>query len=168
MEEKEIIRRCQDGEAEVYRIIYEKYGQFMYNSARRMLGNAFEAEDAVQSAFMRLFRGMKHFRSQSKLSTYLYRILMNVCFDMLQKRKRERFVDLEEDMRTHRPDHELRFVLEESIASLPQMQRACFILFAVEGMKQTDIAEIMDISLNGVKSNVYHAKNRLRKLLRSS
>lgn len=168
MEEKEILGRCREGDMEGYRMLYEKYGQYMYNTARRMMGNRYDAEDAVQTAFVRLVNGLKQFRSRSMLSTYLYRIVTNVCLDALKKRNRERPVELNSHLRTSRTDHDTRIALENAIALLPDMQRACFVLFAVEGLKQSDISRILGLSVGGVKSNVFHAKKRLREILAST
>ena len=66
---------------------------------------------------------------------------------------------------SHKPQYELRLELEEAIQSLPEQQRACFVLFAMEDLKQDEIAFIMDLTLGGVKSNIFHAKNKLRQIL---
>jgi RNA polymerase sigma-70 factor (ECF subfamily) len=167
MNDKAMLQRCQDGDMEGYRMVYERYGQLMYSTAFRMLGNRSDAEDAVQTSFIRLTSGLKHFQARSKLSTYIYRIIINVSLDMIKKQKREKYLDIERDNPRVQPTHDLRLALEDAIASLPDMQRACFILFAVEGVKQSEIARIMDLSLGGVKSNIFHAKKRLRKILES-
>ena len=87
---------------------------------------------------------------------------MNVCFDSLRKRKRVRIHALEESNATYHSRHEEKMVLEEAIMALPERMRACFILFAVEELKQSEIAQILNITPGGVKSTIYHAKTRLR------
>ena len=165
MQEKEIVRRCQDGDVDAFRMLYEKYGPLLLNTGLRMLGNRQDAEDAVQMTFVRLYKGIGNFRFDAKFSTYFIRILMNVCFDLLKRKSRLHTQTLDIVDMPHYPMHDVRIELEEAIADLPHQQRACFVLFAVEGMKQTEIAEIMGLSLGGVKSNIHHAKMRLRRFL---
>lgn len=165
MQERKIIQRCQEGDIGAYKLIYDRYEQPLLRTALRMLGQREDAEDAVQVAFIKLYRGIQKFRYDSKFSTYLFRILMNVCFDQLEKRKKMRMQVLDDVNLPYHPRHDLRTELEEAINALPEQQRACFVLFAVEELKQSEIAEIMGLSLGGVKSNVYHAKVRLRGML---
>jgi len=165
MQENELVRECQKGNTEAFKALYNQYGQSMLRTALRVLGNQHDAEDAVQTTFVKLFKSMKNFRHESKFSTYLYRIHMNVCFDQIAKKKKMRMESLEKVRHASHPNHDLRMQLDEAIASLPDQQRVCFFLFAVEELKQDEIAYIMDLSLGGVKSNIFHAKRHLRKIL---
>ena len=166
MIESEIIKQCQLGDVSAFKVIYETHHQSMLRVALRLLGNQQDAEDALQAAFLKLYRGIGRFRFQSKLSTYLYQILSRVCFDMLKSRKRRKTDELQEPLAVEHPQNDLKMQLEEAIASLPDRMRLCFVLFAVEGVKQEEIADIMDMSIGGVKSTVYHAKVKLRKYLK--
>jgi len=132
---------------------------------RRMLGRQEDAEDAVQTAFLKLYRGVKQFQFSAKFSTYLFRIMMNVCFDLMQKRRGKKERAFEEIEISHAPHVDLRLQLEEAINALPERMRACFVLFAVEEMKQDEIAEILNLSVGTVKAQIFHAKARLRILL---
>jgi RNA polymerase sigma-70 factor (ECF subfamily) len=165
MQEREIIQRCQEGDVSAYKLVYDRYEQPLLRTALRMLRHREDAEDAVQVAFIKLYRGIQKFRYDSKFSTYLFRILMNVCFDQLEKKRKMRMQVLDSVNLSYHPRHDLRTELEEAIHALPEQQRACFVLFAIEELKQSEIAEIMGLSLGGVKSNIYHAKARLRGML---
>ena len=90
---------------------------------------------------------------------------MNVCFDQLRKRKTRELPLIGNRDSSNHPQDELRLRLEKAINTLPDQQKACFQLFAVEGLKQTEIADIMGLSLGGVKSTIFNAKKRLRTLL---
>jgi RNA polymerase sigma-70 factor (ECF subfamily) len=90
---------------------------------------------------------------------------MNVCFDLIKKRKKMKTYPLEKVHLSEKPKHELRMMLDEAIDALPERMRACFVLYAMEEMKQEEIARILKISVGGVKSNIFHAKNRLRACL---
>ncbi|MCG3119309.1 MAG: ECF RNA polymerase sigma factor SigW [bacterium] len=131
-----------------------------------MLGRPEDAEDAVQMAFLKLYRGVGQFQFGAKFSTYLFRIMLNVCFDMRQKRRGHPEQALAEEMEiSHAPPVDLRLQLEEAINTLPERMRACFVLFAVEEIKQDEIAEILHLSVGTVKAQIFHAKARLRLLL---
>lgn len=130
-----------------------------------MLGRQEDAEDAVQTAFLKLYRGVKQFQFSAKFSTYLLRIMMNVCFDLLQQRRGQKTQGVEAVEISHTPRLDLRLQLEEAINTLPERMRACFVLFAVEEMKQEEVAEILHLSVGTVKAQIFHAKARLRTLL---
>ena len=165
MQENDIVRQCQEGNIEAYRKLYDRYSQSLLRTALRVLRNQQDAEDAVQTTFVKLYRGVKNFRHDAKFSTYLFRILMNVCFDQIGKKKKMRLEPLENMVQTFHPKYDLRMQLDEAITDLPEQQRACFVMFAVEELKQDEIAKIMNLSLGGVKSNIFHAKRHLRKIL---
>ena len=165
MQEKEIVRRCQNGDVSAYKKIYDRYEQPLLHTALRMLGHQQDAEDAVQTTFIRLFRGIRQFRHEAKFSTYLFRILMNVCLNELNRKKRMRMQTLNNVIVSQAPTHDLRMQLERAVGELPEQQKACFVLFAMEEIKQEEIAEMLGLSLGGVKSNIHHAKKRLRSIL---
>ena len=166
MIESEIIKQCQQGDVAAFKAIYDACSPSMLCVALRMLGNQQDAEDALQTAFIKLYRGIGGFRFQSQLSTYLYQILSRVCFDMIRSRKRRQSDELQDSSKIEHLQTDLKMQLEEAIARLPDRMRLCFVLFAVEGLKQEEIAEIMNLSLGGVKSTIYHAKVKLQQMLK--
>jgi len=165
MTENEIVRRCQEGDLSAFKQIYERYEQPLLNTALRMLGQQQDAEDAVQVTFTKLYRGVGNFRFQAKFSTYLFRILMNVCYEQLAKKKKMKLQELDTVEPSHNPGQDLRLQIDQAISQLPGRQKACFVLFAIEGLKQFEISDILGMSLGGVKANIFHAKKRLRVLL---
>ncbi len=160
--------RCQQNDLSAFELIYRQYEQPLLNAGLRMLGKKEDAEDAIQLAFMKLFRGLKNFKFQAKLSTYLFRIMFNVCFDLIEKRKRHATRDLDGIERGFSPTTDLRLQLEDAISTLPDRMRACFVLFAVEGVKQEEIAEMLELSVGAVKSHVFQAKRKLRAIMAES
>jgi len=165
MNEKKIIRRCQKQDLNAYKMIYKRYGQPLIRTANRILGDQQDAEDAVQMTFLKLYRGIQNFNFTSQFSTYLFRIMMNVCFDILRSRYRKIKIQSVALHSTKDPNLDFKLDLEKAISSLPERMRACFVLYAVEGVDQKDIATIMNLSLGGVKSSIFHAKVRLRNIL---
>jgi RNA polymerase sigma-70 factor (ECF subfamily) len=168
MTETEVIERCRNGELPAYKELYERYHQPMLRVALRMLNHQQDAEDAVQISFVRLYRGLKAFRFQSTFSTYLFRILCRVCFDLLRQRKQRPECITELNGVTEQNDAAMKLSLAEAIKSLPDRMRLCFILYAIEGFKQDDIARMMDITTGGVKSTLFQARVRLRRQLDES
>lgn len=165
MLETKIVQKCQKNNLKAYRWIFNKYSEPMLHIAKRLLHSREDAEDAVQETFIKLFRGIKNFRFQSKFSTYLYTILTRVCFDTINRRKKMHATDIQDEQYSYNTDPDLKIRLERAIAALPERMQTCFVLFAIEGLKQQEIAEILDISIGGVKSNIYQAKVRLQLVL---
>ena len=165
MTETDLIERCRSGEVAAYKELYERYHQPMLRVALRMLHHQQDAEDAVQISFVRLYKGLKAFRFQSTFSTYLFRIVCRVCFDLLRQRKQRPECTAELSAMPEQSDVVMKLSLEEAIKSLPDRMRLCFVLYAIEGFKQDDIARVMDITTGGVKSTLFQARVRLRQQL---
>lgn len=168
MDEEAIVRKCQRGDLKAYRMIYKRYEQPFLRTAFRMLGRQQEAEDALQDTFLKLYRRIHHYKSGSRFSTYIFRILINSCYDMLRKRSPEVSVDLDQAGLFHNPSSELRHSIEEAVAALPDQMRACFILSAIEGFKQEEIAQVLEINIGTVKATIHRAKAKLRTWLSAS
>jgi RNA polymerase sigma-70 factor, ECF subfamily len=163
--EKEIIHRAQSGDVAAFRWIYDRYESVLLRTALRMLGARPEAEDAVQNTFIKLFRSIDKFQFRSRFDTWLYRIHMNVCLDLIARRPGMQVTHIQSEPMLAAVQHELRIDLTEAIERLPARMRACFILFAIEELPQAEIAAIMHISIGGVKATIFQAKARLRALL---
>jgi RNA polymerase sigma-70 factor (ECF subfamily) len=164
--EQEIINRCQSGDLRSFKIIYQAYWDGLYRVAYRMLGSREDCEDALQLTFIKLYKAIKKFRGESKLSTYTYRILLNVCHDLNRKRNIEKKSEHEEPI--FKPQNELQIQLDEAIQSLPIKMRECFILFAVEGFKQDEIAEMLKVTVGTVKAHIFQAKVKLKESLKGA
>jgi len=162
---EDVIKQCQRGDIAAFKKLYDAYHQPMLRVAVRMLGRQQDAEDAVQTAFIKLYHGIKNFSFRSAFSTYLFRILTNVCFDAIRRQKKHQTDDLDCVTIKVEPQTDIKIQLEHAIAHLPERMRLCFVLFAVEEFKIDEIAEIMNLSAGGVKSTLYQARVRLRTML---
>jgi RNA polymerase sigma-70 factor (ECF subfamily) len=137
-----------------------------------LLGNVGDAEDAVQEAFLKIFRGAKTFRGGAAFSTWTYRILVNTCYDALRRRK-SRPVAGPLDAAGAQvavaadpvADHPLRLALEKAVARLNPRHRAVFFLFAVEGFTHGEIARILGIPEGTSKTFLFEAKKKLQRWL---
>jgi len=150
-----------------FEAIYRHYERPMLSLAYRMLNNREDAEDALQNAFMNLYRKVGQFKFDSAFSTWFYRIVMNACLDKLKKGKHSTHVPLDEmDEISEEAKTELGFHLQRAIDGLPPKMRACFVLFAVQGFKHREIAEILKMREGTIKAQVFGAKARLREVLK--
>ena len=165
VQEDQIIKDCQNKNIGAYKMIYNRYEQPLLHTALRIMGQQQDAEDAVQMTFIKLYKSIRNYHFGAKFSTYLFKILINTCFDLLKKRGRLKTADIDLDKISTYSPPDMKIYLEDAILKLPERMRACFVLFAVEGVPQNEIANILNLTVGGVKSNVYHAKIRLRLLL---
>jgi RNA polymerase sigma-70 factor (ECF subfamily) len=138
----------------------------MLSVAYRLLGNREEAEDALQDAFVKLYKNIGRYRSDAAFSTWFYRIVVNVCYDRLRSRKRRGHVDLEEIQEIgEKDDADLRFHLQQAIEDLPAKMKTCFVLHVQEGFKHREIAEMLGLKGETVRVHVFRAKEQLRNIL---
>jgi RNA polymerase sigma-70 factor (ECF subfamily) len=166
-----LVERCKTGDIMAFRDLYEQYKQPLYTLARRFHGNEHDAQDSVQEAFIQMYRGIQRFRHESRLDTWMYRIVMNCCISKTRPRRHgEVRVDFsgEEahpDAAAGEEDVLLRELLEREIGVLPEQQRAVFLLYAVHGQTHADIAEQLGISIGTSKSTYSRARQNLRERL---
>jgi RNA polymerase sigma-70 factor (ECF subfamily) len=142
-----------------------------------------DAEDVVQEAFLKAYSNLEKFQEQSKFYTWLVRIAVNEALMKLRKRRPERFVSLDEDVKTEddslprevadwspNPEQlynqeELRDILSRTIQGLPPTFRTVFVLRDVEGLSTEETAEALDLSVPAVKSRLLRARLQLRERL---
>ncbi len=168
LQEEQVVEKCCQGDLSAYRMIYERYEQPLLRTAYRVLGRQQDAEDAVQDTFMKLYRGIHGFQRGARFSSYLFRILLNACTDILRKRKRAVVKEFDDASHSNPPSHEVRHTLAQAVGMLPPRMKTCFTLFDVEQFTYDEIAEILGISTGSVKSSVHRARQRLRTWLRAS
>lgn len=165
--EKTIIERCQIGDIRAYEEIYRHFENAMYSYSLRIIHQHHDAQEAVQLAFIKLYQNIGQFHFRSKFSTYLFKILINVCHDLRKQNQRSLTVPIELHADFLREGQsELKIQLENAIQHLPDRMRECFVLFAVEGFSQDKIAEMLSISTGAVKAHIFKARQRLKPLFR--
>jgi RNA polymerase sigma-70 factor, ECF subfamily len=161
-----------NGDPEAARMLTDRLGPRTYNVAMRVLGNRAEAEDVAQDAMMRLWRmAPKWEQGQAKVSTWLYRVTLNLCLDL---KRRRRTVDLDavaepEDPARSVPEQlqdAARFdALQAALMELPERQRQAVVLRHIEELSNPEISGIMDISVEAVESLTARGKRTLAKAL---
>ncbi len=173
-QEAEIIRRVLRGQTEAYAVLIERHRDRAMTLALRMLKNREDAEEALQDAFVKAFRGLRSFKADSKFATWLYRILYNGCATRLRRSgsygKEIPDYDLveKEAVRTEaRPDRryefkELQEIVAQGMEEIPAIYGGILTLYFVQEMSYEEIAEVTGISLNTVKTRLFRARKYLR------
>jgi len=171
----ELARRCQDGDAAAFEELYRTHAGRLYSLLVRMAGSQVEAEDLLQDVFLHAYRKMASFRGDSTLGTWLYRLTVNHCLDVLRGRrtKMQRATDSLDDDESVEPAAAMPMVptavsrldLDRAIAKLPGGCRAAFVLHDVEGFEHHEVARMLGVSQGTSKSQVHKARMKLRALL---
>ncbi len=179
----QIIRRILDGDARAYRMLVDRHKGHGMTVAMRMLKNREDAEEALQDAFVKAYRALERFEFKARFSTWLYRILYNVCSDMLEKR-RSHAVETSFDgdpaddddplapaMTVASPDAppdvrlaagEMEKIVAEEIDKLPRQYAAMLTMFLLEEQSYNEIVEITGLPLGTVKTQLFRARAMLR------
>lgn len=160
-------RACADGSSEVFAAIYADYGDRMKSIAFNHLGNISDAEDAVQETFIKVHRAASSYTGEASFTTWLYRILINTCYDLLRKRRRRiREAPLDDVVAGNRAAHAVddvkRMALRKLLSELPEQRRTVFALFEIEGLSHAEIAGILDITEGNSKWILFSTKKQLQ------
>ena len=162
---------------EAFSRVVEEQADFAYNVAYRMLRNVEDAEDAVQEAFISAYRAFHRFKGQSKVSTWLYRIVVNACLMKIRKEKsRSKYLtetgyndaviqDWGNDPEQAAVNGELREVVDSGLAWLSPDLRAAVVLRDVQGVTTEEGAEALGLSVAAFKSRLHRGRVLLRKRL---
>src|SRR5216117_4482346 len=169
--ERELVERCRAGDDDSFRELVDRYKDLVFALIARTVQDRSRAEDLAQEVFLRIHRGLPYFRGEAKLSTWIYRIVANVC---MQERDRPRAsISIDDERAGVRPsaadrrfgDLELRDRLEKAIARLPPNYGLLVAAHYLDGVQYEDLAEALQLPLGTVKTQLHRAKQQLRRLL---
>lgn len=176
--EMDLIARCQQGDHDALREIFEQYHKRVYRIAYGVLRHREDALDVVQEVFIKLYQSIKNFKGRSNFYTYLYRMAMNTAIDHSRKAKRAQFLSIDEeggfqpsDEAQNRPDHiaarkELEERVKWAMEKLPADQKAVLLFREAEGLSYQEIAETMGCSMGTVMSRLHYGRKKLQDLLK--
>lgn len=166
----ELLARCRRGDRRALEELVLLTHRRAFALAYRVVGDRYEAEDVVQEAYVRIFRGLRGFREEARFETWMHRIVVNTAVTGL--RKRGRFGDL---MKDDAPDVPIpdraeqqavrRDALERGLAALPPPQRIVLVLKDVYGLSCREIGNELGIEEGAVKVRLHRARKRVRERL---
>ncbi len=171
-----LVEKARAGDVAAFEALYRLHAERVYALCLRMSGNAQEAEELTQDAFVRAWEKLDTFRGQSAFSSWLHRLTVNVVLGCWRSkgRHRERVVaiadvtsrgDVIQTERGKHPEPRLAVDLERAIAGLPAGARTVFVLHDIEGHRHKDIAEMTGLAVGTSKTQLHRARKLLRKAL---
>ncbi|HYP29336.1 MAG TPA: sigma-70 family RNA polymerase sigma factor [Blastocatellia bacterium] len=178
MNDAQIIERTLGGEPEAFNMLVRRWERQIYGLTLRMLGRDEEAKDATQETFLSAYRNLSKFRGESKFSSWIYRIAINICNTKLRSRPKgllsieeqrdvngfEIAADLD-DLSDNIQQEQIAAHVKRALQGLPPEMRQVIVMKEYEGLKFVEIAEILGIPLSTVKTRMYTGLSELRKRL---
>ena len=173
-DEQSLIERCRAGDDAAFSDLVDRYKNLVYGLVYRMVPDRSRTDDLAQDVFLKVHRGLPYFRGDARLSTWIYRIVQNVCTQARTQRRPE--VSLEPDANGRArvepavtdaafAELETRDRLEKAIHQLPDNYRLLIAAHYLQGVQYEDLAAALNIPLGTVKTHLYRAKRRLREIL---
>lgn len=177
MNELLLISRARGGDREAFGELVEQYRDNVYRLAYRMCGNAYDADEAAQEAFVAAWRALPNFRGDAKFSTWLYRLTTNAAIDVMRREKRHQtvgdgeMVDLADDADSPQETverTEQQEAVQKALATLSEEYREVLLLRYMEELDYAEIAEVLQLPSGTVKSRINRAKAALKTALLKS
>jgi len=171
----QLVERCRSGDDRAFTELVDRHRHLVFGLVTRLVPDRDDAEDLAQEVFLRVHRGLAYFRGEASLSTWIYRIVANVCTQARSRRPPSRSLD-ERDA-AGRPriepiavdrafrDVEVRDRLTKALARLPDRDRMLLAAHYLRGVQYEALAEALEVPLGTLKTHLYRAKQRLRAML---
>jgi RNA polymerase sigma-70 factor (ECF subfamily) len=179
-----LVQRAQAGDRDALSALVQSQQTYVYSIAMSLMHNPADAADMTQEAFIRLMRSLGTYRAETKFTTWLYRLVTNICLDGLRRRGRpiesldqpsssaagddapsagDRLADTD---RWTQPEQEVEIresatEVRDALGQLPPAQRLALTLHYFDDLRYEDIADVMGLPLNTVKSHIRRGKERL-------
>ena len=176
--DSQLIEHTLHGEADAFSVLVRRWERQIYGLALRMLGRDDEAKDATQETFLSAYRNLAKFRGEAKFSSWIYRIALNTCNTKLRGRPRDTFsIEWQreatgfelaaetEDLGTDIQRQQVARHVRRALQGIPAEMRQVIIMKEYDGLKFSEIAEILSIPISTVKTRMYTGLNELRKRL---
>jgi RNA polymerase sigma-70 factor (ECF subfamily) len=179
IDDQNLVKRAQRSDQEAFATLVTRHQRYVYNLAYRLLGDTHEAQDLTQEAFLRVWRGLGNFRGEAKFTTWLYRIVTNLCYNRLPGLRRQLSqTDVDSlDTLTVPADIdppatieaiEWRELLHKQIAALPAKYQLVITLFYLQEFNYQEIANVLNLPLGTVKTHLFRARERLKCQIQAS
>jgi RNA polymerase sigma-70 factor (ECF subfamily) len=173
----EILQRCKNGDSSAFREVVKKYQKYTFILAFKILLNEDDAKDIVQESFIRIWKYFSLFNNQIKFTTWLYKIVINLCYDKMKSIKRREKImtnkfDLDELLVSSDENPEIEFgnmqlagIIENLSKDLSYKQRMVFVLRDLQDFSIAEVSALLNISLSSVKTNLVYARRNIKKRL---
>lgn len=182
-DDKQLVEAARQGDANAFRELVKRHQRRAYAVALGMVHDPDDARDVVQEAFLKVHKNLATFEGEAQFFTWLYRIVANLCIDLLRKRRGMK-VEFDDAMANDDPDEagispmrtgfdpgraladkELREKIMAALDKLSPAHRAVLVMREVEGMSYQDMAEQMKCSIGTIMSRLFHARKKMQSML---
>lgn len=177
--DEEIVKRVLLGDDRAFEELLYRHKNRAMTLAMQMLKNFHDAEEALQDAFVRAYRALSTFEGTARFSTWLYRIVFNVCATKLNKRENVQFLSIENDdnscfeiaddsqpFEKQFSEKEVEFAILKEVENLPLAYRTVATMFFVQELTYDEISEVTGLPLGTVKTHLFRARQRLKEALK--
>ena len=178
LSDTQLIERTLGGEPDAFNLLVRRWERHIYGLTLRMLGRDDEARDATQETFISAYRNLSKFRGEAKFSSWIYRIALNICNTRLRGRSRN-VISLDEqreatgfeltadteDLGSHIQQEQVTRAVRRALQGLPAEMRQVIVMKEYEGLKFSEIADILGLPVSTVKTRMYTGLSELRKRL---
>lgn len=176
-----LLRRCRTNDPGACNELFERYNRKIFKTAYRILGEESSAEDALQETLLNVYRGISSFRGDSKVSTWISRITINVCLGILRKGKNKQYIELEDeftgdlaaeptpftDPLAYASSEEQRSLVNDTFGRMSDKQGIVVRLHDMEGYTIQEIAEIIGCPAGTVKSRLFYGRQEFKAVFKS-
>ena len=168
----ELARRAREGDREAFGLLVDRHAPMVRRICRAVLRHPEDADDAAQDAFLSAWNGMGRFDPGVAFSPWLGRIAMNAARDLRRRRRVRESEVIPSDTKSWTPGPDtaahaalLRERMDRAMSELTERQRVALVLYEVEGYTHAEVAEVLGVPEGTARSDLFHAKRRLRPLL---
>ncbi len=160
-----------------FRILIKEYKERLYWHIRRIVISHDDADDVLQNTFIKVFKGIDNFKQDSKLYSWMYRIATNESITFINKRARERNIDITEmkqklvsNLQSDKwfSGNDIELILQEAVATLPEKQQLVFNMKYFDHMKYQEISEILGTTVGGLKASYFHAVKKIENYIKKN
>ncbi|MBR9975335.1 MAG: sigma-70 family RNA polymerase sigma factor [Bacteroidetes bacterium] len=170
-QDTDILEACRRGDRAAFNQLVRLHQDRIFRVVRRMIPDADDAWDVAQEVFIRAYEKVAEFRGDAQVSTWLYRIAVNLSLNHIRRSRLRRFLRIDDGEHTLQDDGpspsaniermELRQLVERAIETLPKKQKAVFVLRYHEELPYEKIAAVLGTSVGGLKANYHHAVRKI-------
>lgn len=164
-----IVQRILSGNTHEFELLVRRFNQQLFRTGMAYLKNEADAQDAMQSAYLKAFEKLASFRSEASFTTWLTRIMINECLLLLRRREVRKTEESSELEKSYEPDGiqqlittEMKDILEKAILTLPEKYRTIYVFRALNEFSTNDTAEYLGLTTENVKIRFHRAKQLLK------